>query len=360
MKDTYTLQLILTNACNLSCRYCYVIKGKDVMPLDTAYDAIDDAVRLCAEKDLDLTVSFMGGEPMLEFKRIRKICQYTWEKYPEMDVQFHSPTNGTVLDDEIRSWLSENRERITLGLSFDGEYSQDVNRSNSCKNVDIEFFREIWPNQPLKMTVSEGGLEHLAENIIHLHEAEMPFGVNCACGEPEWDAISLKLFERQMLLLAEYYNTHDEIPPCELLNVDFITVLQERRPMLRRCGIGYNYITVCFDGKEYPCHMFSPLAMKTERLREANKYDFYSMNDFAVKGCENCKLNQTCPKCYGAQYKILGTPFLRDINLCKCFHIQAKVAAIYQIRKLKMKQNLDEADKLLLYSIARCFKTTHF
>ena len=327
------------------------------MPLDTACDAIDEAVKLCAEKDLALTVSFMGGEPLLEFGMMREICQYAWEKYPDFDVQFHSPTNGTVLNDEIRAWLSENRDRITLGLSFDGKYSQDVNRSNSRKNIDFEFFRELWPQQPLKMTVSEAGLDHLAESVIHLHEAGIPFGVNCACGEPEWSAESLKLFERQMLILAEYYNAHDEITPCELFEVDFMTVLQERRPMLRRCGLGYNYITVCFDGRKYPCHMFSPLAVKPEGLSEVGRYDFYSMNDFAVKGCENCELNQTCPKCYGTQYKALGSPFLRDNNLCQCFRIQAKVAAVYQIRKLKMKQNLDEADKLLLYSIGIYFKS---
>ena len=47
---TFTLQLVLTNFCNLSCRYCYVLPGREAMPLDVACNAVDEAAGVCAEK----------------------------------------------------------------------------------------------------------------------------------------------------------------------------------------------------------------------------------------------------------------------------------------------------------------------
>ena len=346
--DTYTLQLVLTNACNLSCRYCYVIPGRDSMPLSVACSAIDEVANSCVERNIGLTILFMGGEPLLEFNTMRTICEYAWEKYHELGVIFHSPTNGTLLNDEMRTWFTQHKERITLCLSFDGYLSQDSNRSHSLESVDVEFFAGLWPDQPIKMTVSESSLINLAGDIIKLHEKGINFGANCACGEAKWSAESIRLFEEQMMTLADYYNAHEDIIPCDLLNVDFLSVFQPRNPMLRRCGLGNNYVTVYIDGKKYPCHMFSPLALLPDK---SDMYDFLAREDFTVKGCEECLLNQTCPKCYGMQYKTCGLPFRKDMNLCQCFKIQAKAAAVYNIRRLHNKEKLDEADETLLYAI---------
>lgn len=347
---TFTLQLVLTNFCNLSCRYCYVLPGREAMPLDVACNAVDEAAGVCAEKGLSLSVAFMGGEPLAEFGTIRAVCEYTWQKYTALDVTFHSPTNGTLLDKEMRQWFCDNRERIALGLSFDGKLSQDRNRSNSSSCIDIDFFSEMWPDQPLKMTISESSVNNLAADIISLHERGFNFGVNCACGEPEWSAESLKLFGEQMITLADYYNANDNITPCDLLAVDFLSIFQPRRPMQKRCGLGSNYITVYIDGKKYPCHMFSPLTLPPEKC---GKYDFSVRKDFAVKGCEKCILNQTCPKCYGMQYRKFHSPFLRDMNLCRCFRLQSRAAAVYHIRRLHKKQIMTDLDKALLFAINR-------
>ena len=318
------------------------------MPLSVAYNAVDKAAGFCIKSNIGLTVLFMGGEPLLKFDIIRTVCEYTWEKYHELDVTFHSPTNGTLLDNEMRKWFTQHREQITLGLSFDGYFSQDTNRSNSQEIVDIDFFTELWPEQPIKMTISESSLTSLAADIIKFHEKGINFGANCACGEPKWSTDSIRLFGEQMMLLAAYYNTHEDILPCDLLSINFLSVFQPRSPMLKRCGLGDNYVTVYIDGKEYPCHMFSPLALPPEKCE---KYDFWNIQDFTVKGCELCLLNQACPKCYGMQYKVYSLPFRRDINLCQCFKIQARVAAIYNIRRLYRKKELNESDKALLYAI---------
>ena len=114
----YTLQIILTNDCNLHCKYCYV--RRDVLraiSIDTAKKAILSMIEKYPPSDWMYDLCFMGGEPLVEFNKIREISEWTWKTFPEIDIQISAPTNGTLLNESIRTWLNENHARISMGLS---------------------------------------------------------------------------------------------------------------------------------------------------------------------------------------------------------------------------------------------------
>ena len=65
-------------------------------------------------------IKLHGGEPFLVFPKIKQLCETLWEKqFPEY-YHFSVTTNGTLIHGDIKRWLYENRDKITLKLSLDG------------------------------------------------------------------------------------------------------------------------------------------------------------------------------------------------------------------------------------------------
>lgn len=349
--DFYDLQLVVTKRCNLNCTYCYVLQNDTFMTLETAQRAIREGLEEAESRHLALIVSFMGGEPMLAFPLIRDLCEWTWKTFPDRNISFYSPTNGTVLTEEMRQWLARYRDRITVGLSYDSTYFQDVNRTHTAQKTQVDFFRQLWPEQRIKMTISEKNVSNLAAGIVSMEQECIPFAVNVAFGEPTWQESSFVIFERELRKLTAFYAEHKDILPCDLFDIDFQLAFLPKTPMLRRCGIGQDYENIDCDGKSYPCHMVSPLAMDEEMAATAKMYDFPNRVCFDVAGCESCPLNQMCPKCYGMSYLRYRDPFRIDINVCKTFKMQAKAACILTVKRLFVKNRLEEEDAMTISAI---------
>ena len=64
--------LLVTQRCNLGYEYCYVGKRPGRMSLDLAQEIVHFACRNTPLNET-LEVGFFGGEPLLEFERIREI-----------------------------------------------------------------------------------------------------------------------------------------------------------------------------------------------------------------------------------------------------------------------------------------------
>ena len=146
------IDLIITDGCNLKCIYCYEHnKQHNMMSFETAKAIVDSEF----EKNYDFyNISFFGGEPFLNFSTIKALSEYVWSSSFSNRCKISVSTNGTILNDEIRKWVSENSYRFFVGLSLDGcKQSQNANRCNSFDNIDIDYFcslKELY----IKATVS--------------------------------------------------------------------------------------------------------------------------------------------------------------------------------------------------------------
>ena len=360
-KQVYTLQIILTNDCNLNCKYCYVKRDTiRTIDIETPKKAICDMIMDYPPESWSYNLCFMGGEPLLEFEKIRNICEWIWTTYPDIDIQISSPTNGTVLNENMRGWLRENRMRFSLSLSYDGDSLQNNNRSNSASAIDISFFRELWPNQPFKMTISEQDVSTLADNIIALQERGHKVASNVACGEALWQEESVQEFGKQMLLLAQYSADHPQTELFDLINIDLRQIFCYQDQMLRRCGIGCNYDTVDLDGKKYPCHLFSSLALSPAEIMHSEEYRMGERDDFTVISCTECILNPICPRCYGMSFLRTGDPFSVDQNLCRLFKHQVKGACSYQIKRMSKLTDLNHDEHLIICAIKMLLEKLSF
>lgn len=118
--------LELTEKCNLRCGYCiynehhpeYRSFGHKNMSFEVAQKSIDSVLRNCKRKDFSLT--FYGGEPLINFDVMRQCIDYTIKKYPEIKLHIAFTTNLTLLTYTMVEYFSGLNQDIDIMCSLDG------------------------------------------------------------------------------------------------------------------------------------------------------------------------------------------------------------------------------------------------
>ena len=123
------IMLIITESCNLRCKYCYEKnKNGKSMSFETAKRIIDHAYLDMSGYE-SMVIELHGGEPFINFPLMKKIDDYVIENYNHIPVLFRAITNGTLVHGEIQDWLKDRVDRYELMLSIDGKQDQnDENR----------------------------------------------------------------------------------------------------------------------------------------------------------------------------------------------------------------------------------------
>ncbi|MBI4471798.1 MAG: quinohemoprotein amine dehydrogenase maturation protein [Acidobacteria bacterium] len=120
-----TLVLNVTNKCNLSCKYCYEY-GEDklaapaatrFMDEKTAFESVEFLLKRGASTPR-LTLTFFGGETLLNFKVVRSTVEYARRRARESGktIDFSLTTNATLLTDEVIRFLTENHVGVTISI----------------------------------------------------------------------------------------------------------------------------------------------------------------------------------------------------------------------------------------------------
>lgn len=319
------LGIMLTRQCNLACEYCYINeKSDETISVETAKEAITEAFHREGHEADELEIDFVGAEPLSAFETMKEICEWVWAQAWNRPYVFFTSTNGTLLTDSMKEWFTRHKDQFTVGLSYDGiKQAHDVNRSSSYNDIDPGFFLGTWPDQWLKMTISEQSVPFLAESVIKLHEAGARFTVSCAFGEAAWRQSSFKRFAEQLAILVKYYLDHPEMTPVEkLFGINIKGVLATDIHGRKYCGAGTGYYIVDMSGKKYPCHVISPLVMSDFQLQDEGIGLLWNDRVPKINSCSNCILDGICPICYGMSLKHHGSMFTRGSNTCMQFKIQ--------------------------------------
>ncbi len=119
------LTLQVTQKCNLRCEYC-VYSGNyehnrthsnKKMNFETAKKGIDFLINHSMDSN-SISIGFYGGEPLLEFELIKRCIIYAEEVAEGKELLFSITTNGTLLNNEVASFLNEHK--VSIMISLDG------------------------------------------------------------------------------------------------------------------------------------------------------------------------------------------------------------------------------------------------
>jgi len=184
-----TATLLLTNACNLRCRYCYAAAGEkppQFMPIETARRAIDFvAGNAAATRARQFDVDFHGGgEPSVNWAVLQQAHEYASSVARARNLELRSSltTNG-VLTPEKRTWIAAHLD--SANVSFDG--LPEVHNANRCfpsgrGSSDIVLatlraFDRAGFRYSIRMTVTPESIPHLAQSIAFLCRRFRPRGI---------------------------------------------------------------------------------------------------------------------------------------------------------------------------------------
>lgn len=308
-KLTKAIILLITYDCNLRCSYCYEPKkAHRKMSVDSAKNVLRMAIDGLDESYDSIIVQFMGGEPLLQFDLIREVSEWLWSLELKLRIKnVHAPTNGTVLNPEMKKWLVNNKDRFSLALSVDGNrLMHNMNRSDSADEIDLEFFARTFPDVAVKMTLSPKTIGHFYEGYKFLHEQGFnEIGPSLAIGDNiGWKQEHLKTMNEQLDLLIQYFIENPEVRRVGNFALPVWNILDPDAPDLA-CRVGRDI--VCYDCNEtpYPCHIFSPIAMDAKKSAESTLIDFEAARK-QVGPCSHCLLNKVCSRCFGINYRDRG------------------------------------------------------
>lgn len=359
-----TFMFVLTHKCNLRCTYCYqnhMARDSRCMNIEFAKEKIEEAFRTTTTKKIYF--DFIGGEVFTEWPKFRQICEWIMEIQRPIPYAITVSTNGTLITEEIKSWMRSHNDKVFLSLSLDGDDPmQDENRGTNKYSIDYKFFFETWPSQGIKMTLSAQTIPYLARGILYLHthwklgenlsvlpeNFENPISCNLAYGI---DLSSGNYFDlkRELVKLIDFY-MGDGVNyfPASILNVDFTYFKFDKNDykVCKYCGAGTNVVCYDVDGRTYPCQFFIPLTMSPEHLKILPNFSF--AGEVRDPSCRNCPIETICPTCYGHNFKKNFNPFIRDKSLCIFTKLILLANCILQAKRILRKTMKSDAELFTL------------
>lgn len=301
----FTAHIWLTNQCNLECKYCYVRKDGKSMSDEMIEKVINFiSIQLKKMNERSLKIHFHGGEPLLEYKNIRKIFTYieTDSVLNKCNVIYSMTTNGMLIDNSNIDFLCQNID--DLSLSIDGNMkTHDLYRVDKSGNPTFfkvfNILQELLERKPelrLRMTVNPNTVDHLYNNIRFLIESGgIYISQNLNYRHTGWMEQHFATLEEELKKVSKYlYELNNDAIDVGMI-IDGKNILTEKG----KCGAGINVVSIHVNGDIYPCLLTTSnpefiigtvdLGINLNKVRE-----LMTLSLQTNKCCEGCTYYKFC------------------------------------------------------------------
>lgn len=359
MKDyTFNLaQLLLTTNCQLNCKYCYEKLEPRVMTLDTAKRVVDFLLEQSKKNHKIPTISFFGGEPLLEFYTIIKPL-FDYVDSLNTPFKYNITTNGLLITDEILNEFK--RHNVHMMISCDGiKEAQECNRTNTNGE---SFFNEmetilkaviqIMPDTTIRMTLTPNNINYFNDSIKFFEDigyTNINFFPNL---RESWSEEALQEWSKQINIYMENVKQNyisNNIPVLSsvvkaMIILYVMDLYQKDRNLYRgyvkclpqyRCGIGVNgKLVVSPEGDFYTCPHCSMqkdqevmyIGSLEDGVYQDKINNLLEMSQKPMKSsenkCEDCNLNSIClGGCTPDNYVINNDFSIVPKTYCDWYHI---------------------------------------
>lgn len=385
MKSITAASFILTERCNLACKYCFENgrRGGPDMTAEVAQKGLEwlfeNAV---ASKAKEVSIILFGGEPFLKPALCDQLLSLGLKFQNQHKITFAPSviTNATIMNDELELMLyrhASRNPRFSCQLSIDGaEQSQNLYRvypsgkgSYETVAVTVSRYRDIFGGRlNIHGCINKQTMPLLFDNYKFIAEQWKPGSIwFMPVHTEDWDENDVKLYDEQLGKIfsheAESLNTVSYYAPINKL-LSFQVGRECHHD--KTCGAGVSFVSITGEGDIYPCHniyfkddkhsqkvgnIFDGV-LDDEILKPYEEYTYRTM------GCGKCE-NTACYRCIADNWAENG-----DINKqvgkvmrCKLSSVERKwqnIARDFAIEHYqrpsqldRMEQNLTQLTKIL-------------
>lgn len=380
----------VTDACNLSCSYCYQInKGQHKMPIAIAKKFIDLLVENneTTQNYLDtfsckgIVLDFIGGEPLLEIELIDQILEYFQKAIIEANHpwQYHwrasISSNGTLyFKPEVQTFIKKYFNNLSLTITLDGNKTlHDTCRvfPNGTGSFDlaykaIQHYKTIFHGRMgSKITLSPENIKFTYEAISSfIDQGQKEIFANCVF-EKGWELNHAKIFYQQLIQLADFLidNNLEEkiyISLFESNNFHPKAIDDEQN----WCGGNGRMLALDYKGDIYPCIRYmesslgnniKPIIIGTvdtgfmatdDQIKYVKQLKSINRINQSTKECIDCPIAEGCSWCQAYNYQNSGDFNHRATYIC-IMHQARALANAYFWNKCYIKHG--DKDRMHLY-----------
>jgi uncharacterized protein len=273
----HALSLAVAQKCNLGCTYCYAQQGNfggadDMMAIDVAKAAVDRLL-LDAAPDKKITLTYLGGEPMVNRPVLQAATHYAAEKAASrgVPIAFALTTNATLLTADDADFLEHYAFTVTVSIdglraehdvlrpfkAGHGSYDRVVERSRlllSHRNRRCRVIARVSVT-PTNLSLPEALNELINlgfDGVFFSPVLKSPTGAEQMSSD-ELETMLARMIEcgqafEQRLLANQHYpflNVINTLRRIHLPNRDAYP-----------CGAGGGYLGVSSKGDLFACHRF--------------------------------------------------------------------------------------------------------
>ncbi|MCM1215394.1 MAG: radical SAM peptide maturase, CXXX-repeat target family [Lachnospiraceae bacterium] len=370
----FTFQV--TEGCTLNCTYCYQFNKKPTrMSFEVAKSFIDHLLHddygyINRYNSPAIIIEFIGGEPLMEVKLIRKIYEYFLDQCYELNHPWFTLhrlsicSNGMqYFDDDVQEFFKDYANNISFNISIDG----NKELHDSCRiqpngegsyDVDMvalnHYNRNYTPERNSKMTLAPENISHLFESVVDFINHDMTsINLNCVF-EEGWQPKHALIEYQELKKLADYILENN-------LEHLYISIFNER-PEDRSpktsdgnfCGGTGSMLSMRPNGQFYPCIRYMPSSVgdnvkdlcigtvQDGMIGREEDSEILKMMDSITRRsqtndiCYECPIGNDCAWCSALGHTVFGTPNKRPTFTCIMMIAEA-VANVYFWNMLNIK-----------------------
>lgn len=263
----------ITDACNLACKYCYHGSNKNINT------KVDKSVKEKLKRVLaseDPTIHFFGGEPLVNFEDIKDIVEEA--KITNWGIT----SNIILLDNKKKEFFLNNNGKVHVSIdgNRDAHNMQRITKGGKGSYdyvlSKIPNALEINPQDTARMTVQPEIAHMVYDSIVSLARLGFNSIAPMPVLEAEWSDKQWKMYDKSLERAAKWNLTR---PFISIKNfADSMRGMFNPRVRTRNCGAGFGLVAVSTDGEITPCHRFSDRKDFSYTGEDVTEYSFGNIN----------------------------------------------------------------------------------